>query len=207
MQQGDRLVKRPKAQPGAPLPHRQIAFRLRFVGAIIAFIGPFTIMSVAAGLDEAVANRQREMKEIAAATKTIADMFKSPETYSSQDFKEAAGLISDRADQRLVEHFQTATTADGSRVTGVIVTERERFAELARDLKTYADALYSSADRYPGAMSDNMRMKRGEPMGGGPLGTRMRNETSVSDISAEHAFHLMLQTCTSCHSRFRASGP
>jgi hypothetical protein len=69
----------------------------------------------------------------------------------------------------------------------VIGTERDRFAELARDLKTYADALYSSVDQYPGAMSDDMRMKEGGPMGGGPLGTRMRNETSVTKMSAEHA--------------------
>jgi cytochrome c556 len=74
-------------------------------------------MSVAAGLDEAVAIRQRKMKEIATATKAIADMFKSSETYSSQDFKQAARSISDRADQRLVEHFTTVTTADGSKVT------------------------------------------------------------------------------------------
>ena len=207
MQQSDGLVNHPKAQAGVRLPHRQIAFRLRGVGAIIAFIGPFMIMSVAAGLDEAVAMRQREMKDIAAATKTIADMFKSPETYASQDFKQAARSISDRADQRLVKHFTTVTTADGSKVTDVIGTERDRFAELARDLKTYADALDSSADQHPDAMSDDMRMKKGEPMGGGPLGTRMRSETSVSKMSAEHAFHLMLQTCTSCHSRFRSSDP
>ncbi|MDX3925153.1 MAG: cytochrome c [Shinella sp.] len=161
----------------------------------------------AVGLDEAVAIRQREMKDIASATKTIADMFKSPATYSSQDFKQAARSISDRADQRLVRHFTTVTTADGSKVTDVISTERDRFAELARDLKTYADALYSAADKHPDVMSDDMRMKEGEPMGGGPLGTRMRKETSISKMSAEHAFHLMLQTCTSCHSKFRFSGP
>jgi hypothetical protein len=40
-------------------------------------------------------------------------------------------------------------------------------------------------------------------MGGGPLGTHVRDEQSLSAMPAEHAFHLMLQTCTTCHARFR----
>ncbi|ANK87024.1 MULTISPECIES: cytochrome c [Rhizobium] len=151
-----------------------------------------------------VADRQNDMKEIAAAAKTISDMFKAPETYSSTKFKEASEAISDRADRRLTDHFATVTAAEGSKANEVIATERNRFSELARDLKTYADALSSTADRHPDRMSDDMRMKEREPMGGGPLGTRIRSEASMSAMSAEHAFHLMLQTCASCHSRFRA---
>ena len=52
-------------------------------------------------------------------------------------------------------------------------------------------------------MADGMRMKPGDPMGGGPLGTRTMNKVSLSEMAAEHAFHLMLQTCTACHTRFR----
>jgi hypothetical protein len=52
-------------------------------------------------------------------------------------------------------------------------------------------------------MPASMRMKPGEAMGGGPLGTHVRNEQELSAMSAEHAFHLMLQTCTTCHARFR----
>lgn len=205
MQQSNGLVNHLKAQPGAPLPHRQIAFRLRFFGAIIAFTGPFMFMSVAAGLDETVAIRQREMKEIAAATKIIADVFKFPEKYSSQDFKQAARAISNRAGQRLVENFDMVTTADGSKATEAIGGARDRFDDLAQDLKTYADRLATAADEHPDKMTEDMRMTDKEPMGGGPLGTRMRSEASVSSMSAEHSFHLMLQTCTACHSRFRRS--
>nr|WP_325262875.1 cytochrome c [uncultured Rhizobium sp.] len=202
-QQGDELTKHRRTQAEAPVVHRPNAYRLRGIGALIAFIGPFTIMSVAAGLDQAVVDRQRDMKEIAAATKTIADMFKSPETYSSQDFKGAAGSISDRADQRLVEHFKTVTTADASKASEGIKAERDRFTELARDLKAYADRLGAAADEHSGRMTSDMRMADKEPMGGGPLGTGVRSEASISSMSAEHAFHMMLQTCTACHSRFR----
>lgn len=151
-----------------------------------------------------VAERQTDMKEIAGAAKTISDMFKTPETYSAERFKAAARTISDRADRRLVDQFAKVTVAEGSKATDVIATDHDRFAELARDLKTYADALSSAAERHPEAMSDDMLMKQGEAIGGGPLGTRVRSQASMSKLSAEHAFHLMLQTCTSCHSRFRS---
>ncbi|TDW25245.1 hypothetical protein EV128_119117 [Rhizobium azibense] len=42
-------------------------------------------------------------------------------------------------------------------------------------------------------------------MGGGPLGTHVQNEAQLSAIPAEHAFHLMVQTCTTCHTKFRMS--
>jgi cytochrome c556 len=162
------------------------------------------VTTTATAVDDTVRDRQHDMKEIAAAAKAIAEMFKETETYSSSAFKLAATSISVRADQRLVDHFATMTVAEGSKATEAIAAEPDRFAALARDLKSYADALASAADRHPGAMSEDMRMKTGEPMGGGPLGTRVRNEATLSSMSAEHAFHLMLQTCSSCHVRFRS---
>lgn len=162
------------------------------------------VTTAATAVDDTVRERQQDMKGIAASAKAIAEMFKAPETYSSSSFKQAATAISVRADQRLVDHFTTMTVVEGSKATEAIAAEPDRFAALARDLKSYADALASAADTHPGAMSDDMRMKPGEPMGGGPLGTRVRNEATLSSMSAEHAFHLMLQTCSSCHARFRS---
>lgn len=52
-------------------------------------------------------------------------------------------------------------------------------------------------------MPASMRMKPGEAIGGGPLGTHLRNKQELSAMPAEHAFHLMLQACTTCHVRFR----
>lgn len=207
MQKSDGLVKQARLDREASAPRRHKRSGLLWATPIIAFVGTFTMMTIAIGLEDVVADRQREMKEIAAATKTISDMFKAPETYSAEFFKVAARAISERADQRLVDHFASVTVAEGSKATNEVATDHDRFGELARDLKTYADTLASAADRHPSSMSEDMRMKQGEPMGGGPLGTRMRKETTVSSMSAEHAFHLMLQTCTSCHSRFRLASP
>ena len=48
-----------------------------------------------------------------------------------------------------------------------------------------------------------MRMGSSVP-GGSLLGARpLRSEVDLSAIPAEHLFHMMLETCTACHSKYR----
>ncbi|ULJ73673.1 c-type cytochrome [Rhizobium gallicum] len=168
-----------------------------------AVICCFALASVVVAAGDLVALRQADMKVIAAGTKTISGMFKEPATYSSAEFKRAADAIRDKSGDVLIGHFAVEAADPKSKAKPNIVEERERFDRLANDLKAYATALDKAADKNPAAMMESMRMKPGEPMGGGPFGTHVRDEAQLSSIPAEHAFHLMLQTCTTCHSRFR----
>jgi cytochrome c556 len=161
------------------------------------------ILLIGASARETVAERQADMKAMAAAAKTISGMFKEPSTYSSPEFKWAADTIRDKSGDVLNSHFASELAEPNSKAKPSIIEERERFDRLANDLKAYATALGADAEKNPSTMTDSMRMKPGEPMGGGPLGTHVQNEAQLSSIPAEHAFHLMLQTCTTCHSRYR----
>ncbi|NMN69459.1 cytochrome c [Rhizobium sp. 57MFTsu3.2] len=161
------------------------------------------VASAAVCADDIVTVRQADMKAIAAATKSIAGMFKVPSTYSSPEFKWVAVLIRDKAGQTLIDHFASEAASPASKAKPNIIEERDRFDRLANDLKSYAAALAVAAEKNTAVMTDSMRMKPGEPMGGGPLGTHVQSEAELSSIPAEHAFHLMLQTCTTCHVRFR----
>ncbi|OWV92727.1 cytochrome C [Rhizobium sp. R72] len=153
--------------------------------------------------EDVVAMRQADMKAMAAAAKFIAGMFKEPSTYHAAEFGRAADTIRGKAGQVLIGHFAQAAASPNSKAKPNIADEPERFDRLADDLKSYAGALAVAAEKNLTAMPDSMRMKPGEPMGGGPLGTHVRSEEQLSSIPAEHAFHLMLQTCTTCHSRYR----
>jgi cytochrome c556 len=157
-----------------------------------------------AAADNLVTVRQADMKAMAFAAKTIADSFKDPATYSSIGFKRAADTIADKSGNVLIAHFAGAAAASNSKAKSNIGEERDRFDRLAIDLMNYANALAAAAKRNPGTMGADMRMKPGEPMGGGPFGTHVRTEMELSSMPAEHIFHLMLQTCTTCHARFRA---
>nr|WP_192730793.1 cytochrome c [Rhizobium viscosum] len=150
-----------------------------------------------------IARRQTDMKAMAVAAKTMADMFRDPASYSSAQFRNAAATIAARSGDVLAGHFASGLDDPKSKAKPEIGAERERFDRLADDLRDYAGALEAAAVENAGPMTDGMRMRPGEAMGGGPLGTHVRNEAALSSIPAEHVFHLMLQTCTTCHARFR----
>lgn len=157
-------------------------------------------VAVAATVPDIVRSRQSDMREIAASTKVMADMFKDPNTYASGMFETAAGKIIARSGTHLVANFADLAAAPGSKATDAIRENRIHFAKLAENLKTYATALEVAARNHPDAITDDMRMNAQEPMEGGLLGTTPRTSQKMS---AEHAFHLMLQACASCHSGFR----
>jgi cytochrome c556 len=170
---------------------------LPVVGAILMT----AIRSPAA--EDVVAVRQADMKAMAAAAKTMSIMFKDPASYKAAEFRWAADTIRDKSGVVLFGHFASEAASSQSKARPNILEERDRFERIASDLRDYAVALDAAAEKNPGPMPASMRMKPGEAMGGGPLGTHVRNEQELSAMSAEHAFHLMLQTCTTCHARFR----
>jgi cytochrome c556 len=162
-----------------------------------------TTAAMVSAEEDVVAIRQADMKAMAAAAKTISGMFKDSTTYKASEFKLAADTIRDRSGGVLSAHFASAADSRRSKAGPNIFKERDRFDRIANNLRDYAVALDAAAQKNPGPMTASMRMKPGEVMGGGPLGTHVCDEQELLAMPAEHAFHLMLQTCTTCHSRFR----
>lgn len=74
---------------------------------------------------------------------------------------------------------------------------------LAARLQELAVAFHQKAARAGNSISADMRMGSSVP-GGSLLGARpLRSEVDLSAIPAEHLFHMMLETCTACHSKYR----
>ncbi|MCA1370345.1 cytochrome c [Bradyrhizobium sp. BRP14] len=150
-----------------------------------------------------VAQRQDDMKAMAAAAKTINAMFKGTSTYDGKAFKAAAETIKAHSGMKLSSLFDGSVTSGSSKASASIETDRQTFDELAADLGVYASALSVAADRNPDVLNPDMRMQRSDAMMGGPLAKKADAVRDVASMPAEHAFHLMLQTCTSCHAKFR----
>ncbi|MBB3286870.1 cytochrome c556 [Rhizobium sp. BK347] len=161
------------------------------------------LASIGFATQDVVALRQADMKAMAAAAKTMAEMFRDPGRYSSMEFERAAAAISARSGTVLAAHFARGLDDPSSKASSEIGAERERFGGLANDLRDYARALEAAAVENRGAMTESMRMKPGEAMGGGPFGVHVQNKAQLASVPAEHIFHLMLQTCTTCHAGFR----
>ena len=145
------------------------------------------------------------MKSMAAAAKTVGEMFQGKRPYDANAFKAAADLIGARSGRTLLDDFPPGSTGDHSDANDKIWAEWDQFQILAGRLSVLGAALAADADKSPGAISPDMRMQPGTMMGGSLLGGRPKPLTAadVSNLPAEHIYHLMLEACTSCHAKFR----
>lgn len=160
-----------------------------------------------AATDTVIAKRQDAMKSIAAAAKTIDEMFREKRPYDAAGMMAAASLIRERSGKALLDDFPPGSTGGRSEANEKIWTQWDEFAVLADRLSTLGAALAADAARSPDAIGSDMRMKPGTMAmrGGSLLGGRLKSLTDAeaAALPAEHVFHLMLETCTSCHAKFR----
>lgn len=169
----------------------------RSAGAVLVAGTVLTAGAVAAPAWE----RQLDMKSMAEAVKVIGELFEGRRTYSQQEFKAAAEAVRIRAGDHLVESFRGGQQPDSRADAASIGSSAGEFARLARDLEAYATALSSSADGNPSGLGPETRM--GGTLLGSPFGRKPDAARDAAAVPAEHAYHLMLQTCTTCHAKFR----
>ncbi|TJV03111.1 MAG: cytochrome c [Mesorhizobium sp.] len=158
-----------------------------------------------ASSDATVAARQASMKTMAAAARTIAEMFDGKREYDAGGFKAAADALSAHTSPALLAEFPAGTLGAPSGARVEIDQARPEFEALARHIGKLASALAAKADKAPAEISDDMRMGAGLPMDGGSLlGKRPDTaQANPAKLPAEHLLHLILQDCSACHSKFR----
>ncbi|MDX8501880.1 cytochrome c [Mesorhizobium sp. VK4C] len=161
-------------------------------------------LAAAADADALVKARQASMKEMAAAAKTIAEMFDGKRAYDATGFKAAAETLKVRTGPALIAEFPGGTLGAPSGAKPEIDQARPEFEALARHIGRLADALAARAKNAPAGITADMRMA-GPPMDGGSLlGKRPgAAQADPAKMPAEHLLHLILQDCSSCHSKFR----
>lgn len=170
---------------------------------IAAFAAAISVATAQTVPPSNVTQRQDGMKAMADAAKRINAMFKDSTPYDATMFKAASETIRSHSGTDLSALFDGSVTAAGSKASASIETDRQQFDKLAADLEIYASALSVAADRNPDKLGPGTRMQTGDAMGGGPLAKKADAARDAASVPAEHAFHLMLQTCTSCHAKFR----
>ncbi len=170
---------------------------------IAVFATAISVVTAQTAAPSNVIQRQDSMKAMANAAKTISAMFKDTSPYDAKAFKAAAENIRAHSGATLSAMFDGSGTRAGSKASASIETERQQFDKMANDLGIYASALSVAADRNPDRLGPGTRMQAGDAMGGGPLAKKVDATKDAALMPAEHAFHMMLQTCTSCHAKFR----
>jgi cytochrome c556 len=150
---------------------------------------------------DGIRSRQEDMKIMSAAAKRLSDYFSGKRTYDIDDFRASARQITARSGELLSAHFSAGIAAEGSNASPSIASDGAKFDTLARDLERYSRQIADSAKKGD-MLPDEMKMRSGEVLEGGPF-AKKKADTDITSFSSEHAFHMMLQTCTACHAAFR----
>lgn len=179
------------------------SYRFAFVSAVVVLLQLTSGTANGGQPSPVVERRQQAMKDMARATKTIAAMFSGDQSYDKTKFQEAASVFVTHGGAGLSALFAGSADAKSEADDQKIAAEREAFDKIAARLEELAAAFHQKASRAGNAISADMRMGSGVS-GGSLLGARpLRSESDLSAIPAEHLFHMMLGTCTACHSRYR----
>lgn len=154
--------------------------------------------------EEPIENRRAMMKEIGLEMRSIVRMFDGGEPYDASVMHRAAEGIGARSGAAMVRMFPRGPSGDDSRASPGIWESPEEFRLLAEQLQQYAAIVAKAAIENPERISQDMRM-RGRMIGGGSLlrGRTSKAEEAGERVPAEHAVHLMMETCSSCHRKFR----
>lgn len=158
----------------------------------------------AAPVPPLVDQRQKQMRAVAEAAKLIAGMFEDKRPYQGAAMLDAADTIARFSGATLVDAFPDGTLDRPSSALPAIAGERKTFAGIANDLERLARDLAVAVRKSPHVLGDDMRMGS-DIVSMNPLFSARRKTATpaAGTIPAEHLFHMMLQTCTSCHAKFR----
>lgn len=175
----------------------------RRLPGIAAACAALLLLGAAAGV---VAERQVAMKEMAVAAKTIAQTFDGTHPYDRAAVTGAAQTLARHSGKALTAQFPPGTWGGASSATDEVDRDPTGFAALADELHDLALVFEDKTSQATG-LTPAMRMGAGDAGGGGSLLGRKRATPAPADQSAEHVFHLMLETCTRCHAAYRAGRP
>lgn len=177
--------------------------RLAIISAAVVLLQLTSVTGGVAQPTSIVERRQQAMKDMASAAKTIAAIFSGDVAYDKTGLQEAASafvLHGSELSALFAGQARSESEADDRR----IAAERKEFDEIAARLEQLALAFDRKAARAGDVLTPDMRMGSSVPGGGSLLGAGpSRTEADLSAIPAEHLFHMMLETCTTCHSKYR----
>ena len=143
-------------------------------------------------------------------------MFAGEASYDAESVRDAAETIRGHAGSAMTELFPEGTNAAPSEAKDTIWQDWETFSAMARQLEVMAEGLGRAAENGPGRTpmaSGNMMVGAGMMGGSGGMmgGSGMMGSSApmmdaghLAEMPAEAVFTMMSQTCSACHTRFRA---
>lgn len=166
-----------------------------------------------------VKERMDAMKAMGEAVKSLSGMMRGETEYDPSQVRADAETIESHAGDALTSLFPEGSTDEPSEAKPEIWSDWEAFEDQANRLQAMASGLSAAADNglmmeqdgstssmmgtsNSGMMGGGSSMMSGNPMMGGSADVPSGSE--LASMPADGVFHMVAQTCSSCHTRFRA---
>ena len=140
------------------------------------------------------------MVSLGSAMKALTAMMRGKQAYDAERVKAYAGTIAGHGGEKLTALFPEGSLNHPSRANPAIWADWDRFAESARQLALYAEALAAAA-------SNERSPARGRrESGGAGTGVATNPGSGPQDFTGmapDAVFKRLQQTCSDCHRTFR----
>lgn len=180
--------------------------RLLCVASITLAVGvPATSVMAHGGATGVVKERMDLMKEMKTSMKELSSMFKGKTTYDPALVKQASEVLQAISGEKLTRLFPEGSLHKPSEAKAEIWSEWKRFQTMADDLNIYSAALAEAA----GNLTEDSMDTPNDMMGGDMMGSASdmmgggESMMALGDMPAERVFQLVVDTCSSCHTKFR----
>ena len=158
-----------------------------------------------------VKERMDGMSALGKTIKALAPMMRGEGHYDAKTVRQGAQTIRAHAGASLTKLFPVGSGGMPSEAKDIVWQDWEEFGALAEQLHLYSEGLALAADNGL-MMSGGASVDAGSMMGTGSAmmggGSLMMTDTlgleELAEMSADGVFAMVSQTCSSCHTKFRA---
>lgn len=187
---------------------------------IVSTIAAALIVSAAAyghgGATGIVKERMDAMGILGDALKSLTSIMQGQVSYDADKIRQNATQIRQHAGEQMTRLFPDGSLGMPSEARALIWSDWEDFEALASRLETLAMGLEAAAENglmqsgkapssaQGGMMGTGMMTDTGM-MGSGMMGTGEElDSATLASMPADGVFNMIAQTCSSCHTKFRA---
>ncbi len=189
-----------------------------FAGCMLAISGLSTLALAHGGATGIVKERMDGMMAMSKVVKSLSAMMRGDTEYDADAVKDGAAIIKSHAGETLTALFPEGSASDESEAKPEIWSDWESFSAYAKQLSVFADGLAAAADNglmhgdaspmmggQPGMMVGSSMMGSGMN-GNGMMGdaTTMMDADQLAQMPVDGVFNMVTQTCSACHTQFRA---
>ncbi len=191
--------------------------KLSKLAANVAVVSSLAVTALAhGGATGIVKERMDGMGVMKESMKVLTAMMQGQTPYDVEVIREEAGKITSHSGEAMTKLFPQGSNAKPSEAKSEIWSNWEDFANLAEQLETLSEGLALAAgnglmmagsgqgNHMTGNSMTSSGMMGSGMMGNSPMMGGTPGRDALAEMPADGVFTMLSQTCSACHTRFRA---